>query len=118
MQNTLDTEHITLGTIDHGIQQIAVEYEKAIDDLKKKQEKLIKVTDKYRTKEFNIKYVDDIDFKGIYGKANDDVRKYHVRTTLTDLRLEKQNLEIEVEYLKNRISFLKAVLYVKMEGKQ
>lgn len=93
------------------------EWNKAIEELSQKEKKLLHVKDEYSQKEFNIKYVDDIDFKELYGRANDDTRAHHVRITLKELINEKNELELRVDYLTRRISFLKAVLYHRMEIK-
>ncbi len=93
------------------------EWNKSIEELSQKEKKLLHVKDEYSQKEFNIKYVDDIDFKELYGRANDDTRAHHVRITLKELINEKNELELRVDYLTRRISFLKAVIYHRMEIK-
>ena len=105
----------SLSTVYKKPEEIAVEYENNITELNQKQADLIKVKDEFKEKEFKIKYVDDVNFKELYGRANDDTRDYHVRTTLKDLYDKKNSLETEIEYLKMRISFLKAVLYLKIK---
>lgn len=93
------------------------EWNKSIEELSQKEKKLLHVKDEYSQKEFNIKYVDDIDFKELYGRANNDTRAHHVRITLKELINEKNELELRVDYLTRRISFLKAVIYHRMEIK-
>lgn len=93
------------------------EWNKSIEELSQKEKKLLHVKDEYSQKEFNIKYVDDIDFKELYGRANDDTRAHHVRITLKELINEKNELELRVDYLTRRISFLNAVIYHRMEIK-
>ena len=93
------------------------EWDKAIKELSQKEKKLLHVKDEYSQKKFNIKYVDVIDFKKLYGRANDDTREHHIKITLKELIDEKNELELRVDYLNRRISFLKAVLYHRMEIK-
>lgn len=89
------------------------EWSRLVTELSAKEIKLEKVKKEYDTKEFKIKYVDDIDFKELYGRANDDTRNYHVEVTLKDLISEKESLEFSVNYLKRRISFLKQLIHTK-----
>ena len=96
-------------------EEIVKQYEHYIIELSSKEVELIQVKEEYNEKEFQIKYVDDINFKELYGRANDDTRNYHVTITLKELLDKKQDLEISIDYLKRRISFLKTVLYLRME---
>lgn len=89
------------------------EYEKLIWELTGKEIRLTEVETELADKEFNIKYVEDIDFKELYGKANDDVRKHHVKLVLADLIKQKTDLELSVSFLKREISFLKKVIQIK-----
>ena len=47
-------------------EDIIGEWNKAILELSQKEEKLIQVKQEYSQKKFNIKYVEDIDFKELY----------------------------------------------------
>ena len=89
------------------------EYEKLIWELTMKEIRLTEVETELADKEFNIKYVEDIDFKELYGKANDDVRKHHVKLVLADLIKQKTDLELSVSFLKREISFLKKVIQIR-----
>ena len=89
------------------------EWSRLVTELSAKEIKLEKVKKEYVKKEFKIKYVDDSDFKELYGRANDDTRNYHVEVTLQDLISEKESLEFSVNYLKRRISFLKQLIHTK-----
>ena len=89
------------------------EWSLLVTELSTKEIKLEKVKKDYDKKEFQIKYVDDINFKELYGRANDDTRKYHVEVTLQDLISEKESLELSINYLKRRISFLKQLIHTK-----
>ena len=104
----------SLSTVFKNIEDIAVEYENDIESLKTKEEELVKVKEDFKDKEFRIKYVDDINFKELYGRANDDTREHHVKLTLKDLYDKKTALELEIDHLKRRVSFLKAVIYLKI----
>lgn len=112
----MDNGTNSLSTVYKDADLIAVEYENLLNTLTQKQEELIKVKEEFTEREFNIKYIEDIDFKKLYGKANEDIRRHHVQVTLKDLYDKKQSLELEVEHLKRRVSFLKAVLYLKADS--
>ena len=103
-----------LSTVYKDVELIAVEYENLLTELSSKQEELVHVKEDYMEQKFIIKYVDDIDFKKLYGKNNDAVRDHHVSVVLQELISKKQSLELEVEHLKRMVDFLKAVLYLKM----
>lgn len=89
------------------------EYEKLIWELTGKEIQLTKVETDLADKEFSIKYVEDIDFKELYGKANDDVRKHHVKLMCADLIKEKTDLDLSISFLKREISFLKKVIGIR-----
>ena len=57
--------------------------------------------------------ISQTDFKAIYGKNNDTIRKQHVREELAEEHKEIKELEFEIDYIKRRISYLKALVYVK-----
>lgn len=48
-----------------------------------------------------------------YGGNNDKTRKQYVKDSLKGMSEEKQDLEYSIDYLKRRMSFLKALVYSK-----
>lgn len=89
---------------------ILMEMENTIDKLREKETAFNEIADEYSKKKFNIMFIEDINFKEIYGKANDDVRKHHAKVTLQDLRAKKNDLKIEIDYLKRRLKLLKSIM--------
>lgn len=89
------------------------EWQKLIYELSIKEEELMKVKVEYAEKEFQIKYVEGIDFKKLYGKANDDTRNHHIKLVCKDLLDKKHDLELSVDFLKREISLLKQVVKLK-----
>ena len=87
-----------------------MEWDKLIRELSEKEIELIKVKEEYRQKEFNILFVEDIDFKALYGKANDKTRAYHVKVECKDLLDKKHDLELSIDCLKRYTVFLKEVI--------
>lgn len=89
------------------------EWQDLISELSIKEEELMKVKAEYAEREFQIKYVEAIDFKELYGRANDDTRAYHVKVVCEDLLDKKHNLELSVDFLKREIGLLKQVVSIK-----
>ena len=58
--------------------------------------------------------IDTVDFKGIYGKNNADVRKKHLRTELSDEYDLAKMLELKLDETKRRLSFIKEDVRFKM----
>ena len=80
---------------------------------KAKEAELNNVKHLYEEQEFSILYGSNIDFKKLYGAANDKTRKHHVQVELADLIEQKEELEIEVNYLKRRSNFLRGLVEAK-----
>ncbi|WP_296875487.1 hypothetical protein [uncultured Methanobrevibacter sp.] len=53
------------------------------------------------------------DFKALYGKNNESIRKQHCREELSEEYNEIKKLEFGIDYCKRRISFLKSLIRVK-----
>ena len=56
---------------------------------------------------------ENTDFKTMYGKNNSDIRKQHFKKFLKDEYAVKLGLEISIDYLKRRISFIKQLIHTK-----
>ena len=56
---------------------------------------------------------ENTDFKTMYGKNNADIRKQHFKKFLKNEYAVKLHLEISIDYLKRRISFLKQLIHTK-----
>ena len=89
------------------------EWQALIGELSIKEEELMKVKAEYAEREFQIKYVEPIDFKELYGRANDDTRAYHVKVVCEELLDKKQNLELSVDFLKREIGLFRQVVSFK-----
>ena len=84
-----------------------------ITELSANEEKLIALKEEYATKEFEIVFVSDIDFKGLYGSTAEKVRKQHASNELKPLKDKINDLELSIDYLKRRITFLKDLIRTK-----
>ena len=69
--------------------------------------------EEHDSKEFEIVYQSDIDFKALYGSTAEKVRKQHAKNELSDLNKEIKSLELSIDYLKRRLNYLKGLVTVK-----
>jgi hypothetical protein len=88
-------------------------YEKLLIELADKEIKLAQLNEEYDGKEFEIVYMSDIDFKGLYGSTAEKVRKHHAGKVLSDLNDEIQDLELSINWIKSYIPLLKEAIRVK-----
>ena len=88
-----------------------MEWKNLIEELSRKEVLLYKKKETYQV--MSDKIIAETDFKEIYGKNNDTVRKTHVKNELmTDYETIKA-LEFSVDWINRRISFLKELIRVK-----
>ena len=90
-------------------------WDNMINELSLKEARYNRLKDKYDNDEFEIVYVADIDFKGMYGSTSETVRRKHAKKMLKLLDKEISDLELSINYLKRMISFLKHVLVIRSE---
>ena len=90
-----------------------IEWYNLISELSKKEEELYFKKEEYSKREFEIMFVEDIDFKELYGSTAEKVRKQHAKNVLKELGKEIKELELSIEYCKKRISYLKGLVTVK-----
>ena len=88
-------------------------WDNMINELSLKEARYNRLKDKYDNDKFEIVYVKDIDFKGLYGSTAENVRKQHAKKMLEDSDKEIKDLELSINYLKKEISFLKEVVRFK-----
>ena len=84
-----------------------------IVELTHKETEYMKLKEQYNSKEFEIVYMSDINFKELYGNTSEKVRKQHASVELKLLKDELQGLELSIDYLKRYISFLRELIRVK-----
>ena len=88
------------------------EWERAITELNEKGIELINLKESFNQLEQEI--VNNTDFKELYGANNQKVRDNHVRNELKDLVDKKHDLELRIEHLKRRITYIKSLM--EMQG--
>jgi len=77
-------------------------------ELQEKEQELMNIKETYNQMEQEI--INTTDFKEIYGKNNETVRKNHVRNELKDLVDTRHDLELRINFLKRRISYIKSLM--------
>ena len=92
------------------------EWESLIEELSQKEQAYIEWKDVYRIKEEEI--LNTVNFKELYGANNEKVRRNHVKNALKQYDKNIVDLELSIDWIKRRISFLKGITsYVtRMEG--
>lgn len=105
-------EEKQLYTIERDIEKIAVEWEDLLHELTSNEKALYEWKTLYNAKSEEI--IKNTNFQELYGKNNDKVRKEHVKNELSDWYNTIKELEFTIDYQTRRISFLKAMTYVKM----
>ena len=94
------------------IQVITAEWEDLHEELSQKEVEYYMLKEAYNTQSEDI--IASTDFKELYGKNNETVRKNHVKKELADIVKQLKDYEFSINYITRRISFLKAMTYVKL----
>jgi len=79
-----------------------------IYELTEKEQELMNIKETYNQMEQQI--INTTDFKEIYGKNNETIRKNHVRAELKDIVDTRHDLELRINFLKRRISYIKSLM--------
>lgn len=98
-------------SIEDTIKNNLSEWNSLINELSSKEVKLFNKKETYNALSEEI--IQSTDFKTLYGKNNESIRKTHVKETLAEEYYEIKELEFSIDYLKRRISFLKSLIYFK-----
>lgn len=88
-------------------------YHCMVVELTHKETEYMRLKEQYNSKEFEIVYLSDINFKELYGSTSEKVRKQHASTELKPLKTKLNGLELSIDYLKRYISFLRELIHVK-----
>ena len=84
-----------------------------LDSLEDDEEKLLRLKKYIERREQEI--INTVDFNKLYGKNNDNIRRYHVQRVLKNTMTDRDNLELKITRDKRMIEFLKATVAVKIE---
>jgi len=102
---------ISDNSIDAFVMDNLVEWSNLITELSYKEIELLKLKDIILDKEQWI--TENTDFKEIYGRNNVEVRKLHFSKHMKGEYDNRRKLELSIDYLKRRISYLKGLVTVK-----
>lgn len=94
------------------VHKITDEWEDLLDELSTKEIELYMLKETYNTLSEDI--IATTDFKTLYGKNNETIRKTHIKKELSDIVKDIKTLEFSINYISRRISFLKAMTYLKI----
>ena len=83
------------------------EWEQLIEELSQKEQAYIEWKEVYRIKEEEI--LNTVNFKELYGANNEKVRRNHVKNALKQYDDNIVELELSIDWIKRRISFLKEI---------
>lgn len=87
------------------------EWSKLVTELSSKEIALYKWKECYNVKSEEI--IQNTDFKELYGKNNEKVRKEHVKQELSEWYETIKDLEFSIDYLNRRIIYLKELIRTK-----
>lgn len=88
------------------------EYESLVKELSEKEVQYLEIKETIFDKEQWI--IENTDFKQVYGKNNSNVRKLHFQKHMKKEYNNRKDLEISIDYLKRRISFVKTTINTKI----
>lgn len=87
------------------------EWSSLVTELSSKEIKLFHKKEAYNALSEDI--IASTDFKELYGKNNESIRKQHVKETLVDEYSEIKDLQFSIDYISRRISYLKSLIRIK-----
>ena len=87
------------------------EWNELINELSEKEVELRQLKEDYAEESEEI--IGNTDFKGLYGRNNDGIRKMHIKQELHDEYVEIKSLEFSISYIERRISYLRELIRFK-----
>ncbi len=87
------------------------EWEELVNELSEKEIALFKWKEVYEIRAMEIE--NNTDFKELYGKNNEKVRREHIKNELADWHYTIKDLEFSIAYITRRISFLRELVKCK-----
>ena len=87
------------------------EWEELVNELSEKEVALFKWKEVYEIRAMEIE--NNTDFKELYGKNNEKIRKEHVKNELADWHYIIKDLEFSIAWITRRISFLRELVKCK-----
>ena len=91
--------------------ELLTEWEDLVDELTEKEIALFKWKEIYNIKSLEIE--NNTDFKSLYGKNNEKIRKEHIKNELSEWHYNIKDLEFSIDWISRRISLLRETVKVK-----
>ena len=91
--------------------ELLTEWEDLVDELTEKEIALFKWKEIYAIKSLEIE--NNTDFKSLYGKNNEKIRKEHIKNELSEWHYNIKDLEFSIDWISRRISLLRETVKVK-----
>ena len=91
--------------------ELLSEWEDLVDELTEKEIALFKWKEIYNIKALEIE--NNTDFKSLYGKNNEKIRKEHIKNELSEWHYNIKDLEFSIDWISRRISLLRETVKVK-----
>lgn len=112
----VELEDRQLHSINLSMNDLLVEWEDLLEELSEKEIELTYLKEKIFEKEQLI--INETDFKEVYGKNNADVRRNHLLSLMKTDYDNRNTLELSVDWINRRISFLRELVKCKRECKR
>ena len=91
--------------------ELLTEWEDLVDELSETEIALFKWKEIYNIKALEIE--NNTDFKSLYGKNNEKIRKEHIKNELSEWHYNIKDLEFSIDWISRRISLLRETVKVK-----
>ena len=97
--------------VDVQLTDLLLTYEDLVDELSDKEVCLFRKKEVYNALSSSI--IESTDFKALYGKNNEKIRKQHVKEELSDEYKELKDLEFSIDWINRYIVFLRELIRTK-----
>ena len=105
------TALVTVPIMDVPVGELICKWEELVKELSMKEVELYNLKEAYLIAESKI--VNEVDFKAIYGKNNEKIRKEHCKKELSDLVEQIKELEFGIAWINRYLPLLKEVVRIK-----
>ena len=98
-------------SIEDYVMDNCIEWSNLLSELSRKEEEYMNIKEKIFDKKQWME--ENTDFKELYGKNNADIRKMHFKKFLVEEYALEKELELSIDYLKRRLTYLRELVHVK-----
>lgn len=94
--------------VDVPVDSLLLTYEDLVNELSSKEIDYFRKKEVY--KDLSSEIIESTDFKSLYSKNNESIRKQHVKKELSEQYEELKSLEFGINWIKNYIPFLRELI--------